>query len=135
MVVPSKTRIDLNEVDQLYQVFSDKDGLPMPDYAVFKIVEKTIHSGYNSPIYPAKEYVDGNIPEGHEKLRWHTERADGEYIGKFDVTQLICDEQENVSTITAIHEYLHYRNRHKGIEMTEDQVEEEARQIYANKSY
>ena len=119
-------RIGLEDIDPLYERLSINFQLNMPDYAVFKIVIKSLTRYVNFTSY---EYIGGNIPVGHPKLRWHSAKADGEYLGKFDVIQLYTDDQGQVSALTAIHEILHYRNKHKGIDMTEGEVHKEAKEI------
>jgi hypothetical protein len=127
-----EARIGLDDISHLFKRLSKKDRLTEPDYAVFFRKTKALNPYVNVPDY---EYVGGNIPEFHEKLRWHSGKADGEYLGKFDVIELYSDAKGIVSALTAIHEYLHYRNKHKGIEMTEDEVHEEAKRIYEKIGY
>jgi len=119
-------RIGLKEVEQLYTQLSEEDSLDIPDYAVFNKKTKQLTQYISVPDYI---YLGGNIPEGHPKLRWHTTNADGEYLGAFDVIELIADDNGMVSGLTTIEEYLHYRNKHKNIEMTHYAVKMEAEDL------
>jgi len=116
-------RIGLKEVEKLYTQLSEGDDLDIPDYAVFKMKTKQLTQYISVPDHI---YIGGNIPDGHPKLRWHSSETDGEYLGAFDVIELIADDHGQVSGLTAIHEYLHYRNKHKKNEMTHDAVHREA---------
>ena len=132
-----ETRIGLEEIAQIYEQFSKDDDLPMPDYVMEQRKMEPLHpNSFASPMFPKYYYKGGNIPADSEKLRWHSAgKPDGEYVGKFDVIQLYSDDQDKVSALTTIHEYLHYRNKHKGIEMTEDEVHEEAEETYKKLGY
>lgn len=131
-MILNETRIGLDDTSHLFKRLSTRDKLTEPDYAVFFRKTKALNPYVDVPDY---EYRGGNIPEFHEKLRWHSGKADEEYLGKFDVIELYSDEKAKVSTLTAIHEYLHYRNKHKRIEMTEDEVHEEAKVTYVKFGY
>ncbi len=131
-----EARIGLEGIAQIYEQFSKNDDLSMPDYVIEERKMEPLHpNGFMSPVVPRYYYRGGNIPADSEKLRWHSGNADGEYLGKFDVIELYSDEQGNVSALTTIHEYIHYRNKHKGIEMTENEVHEEAIETYRKLGY
>ncbi|TFH13645.1 hypothetical protein E4H04_11600 [Candidatus Bathyarchaeota archaeon] len=74
----TEKRIGLQDLEKLYQNLSTEDDLPLPDFAIFKRVLKELYE--NGSKYWGFEYVEGNIPEDHEKIRYHSDRADGEYL-------------------------------------------------------
>ena len=96
-------RIGLEEIVQLYKRLSKDFGLDFPDYVVFQRVLKPV--GSIKVWLP--EQVGGNLGKNHKKRLWLTAKADGEYLGSEDVIELITDSQNEVSVLTAIHEFLH----------------------------
>lgn len=131
-MVVNETKIDLVELKKLYDSLTKQDDLGIPDYAVFHRTFRELNPQVKVPDYT---YIGGNIPENHEKIRWHSGKADGEYLGRFDIIELYADSYNKVSALTAIHEYIHYRCKHKEIEMTEEQVHKEAEKIYKKLGY
>ena len=124
-------RIKLEEIDRLYERLSKDFELDFPDYVVFKRVLKPV--GSIKVWLP--ERIGGNLDERHNKRLWLTAKADGEYLGSEDVIELIADPQKQVSVLTAIHEFLHYRNKHQGITRSEDEVEREAQDLRKKLGY
>jgi len=124
-------RIGLKEIVQLYERLSKYFELNFPDYVVFQRILKTV--GSIKVWLP--EQVGGNLGENHKKHLYLTAKVDGEYLGSEDVIELIADSQNKVSVLTAIHEFLHYRNKHKGIAMSEDGTEREAKHLLKKTGY
>jgi len=124
-------RINLEELVQLYDRLSKDFDLDFPNYVVFKRVLKPV--GSIKVWLP--ERIGGNLDERHDKHLWLTAKADGEYLGSEDIIELIADSQKQVSVLTAIHEFLHYRNKHKGIIMSEDEVEYETQKLRKKLGY
>lgn len=118
-------RIELEEIDRLYERLSKEFDLNMPDYAVF--VREPMKVGSITVGIPKQ--IGGNLCENHTKRFFFDANVDGTYLGSEDLIELIADSQHKASIFTCLEEFLHYRNAHKKITMTHNEVKKEAKEL------
>jgi len=118
--------IDVRKISELHDQLSEMYGVVPPDYFVLKAFAEIKNGRYTHGF----NQIGGNVDYASYERMFLKNDAHRYYKPPHDVIAYQANLHDKVELIGVYHEFVHYKNQHKGIEESEEETEREAQELY-----